>query len=741
MVAKNIILLSDGTGNAASSFWRTNVWRLFQSIDLTGSDQVACYDDGVGTSSFKPLAILGGAFGWGLKRNVIHLYKFLCRNYEPDSKIYGFGFSRGSFTIRVLIGLVVSQGLISYTTEDDLDGKAIAAYREFRRARYKTKWVGILFRLLRDLWVPIENAILRRESYNASTNRKVESVRFLGLWDTVAAYGLPVDEWAIGVDRFIWPLELPDRKLWKGVQRACHALALDDERTTFHPVLWDEENEPEGKISQVWFCGMHSNVGGGYPDDSLAGVPLLWIMQQADAAGLRFKLSPQQPDTFLVAKSSRDKDGRIYDSRSGLASYYRYGPRDVETLCTDAQNGVKVIAPKIHESVFERMKSNATAYAPIGLPKAYVVAKDDGTVVPHGIAGFESNDQAETRYQLQQRVWNAVWWKRVVYFLTVIATLNLVLFPLFHKTSPAAEYETPLRIVPEAIRVIGEFLPGFVTTWWLDSFATNTREFLLSVLAIAAFTILGLRLAVTIKDRMLAAWQCQAPSGKLLAEDIVQRLRTAKLYKWLINSLKYKVAPLFFAFMTIVVVSLFVFHLFFYFEDAAGFSCTPSSSIKSLKPNESSGELTFSASDICWATGIQLKENYRYVIKVAHPQNWKDSEYAADLGGYDIRSLPTVFDRIRMTAAIPLRRVLLRPWFRIIARVGVVGADEYFLDPDSTALHPQELEVPFYAHRNGELFLYVNDAVLPFWRVMDAFYLNNGGTATVTITQKGPPAH
>jgi uncharacterized protein (DUF2235 family) len=739
-MAKNIILLSDGTGNAASSFWRTNVWRIFQSIDLTGSDQVACYDDGVGTSSFKPLAILGGAFGWGLKRNVIHLYKFLCRNYEPDCKIYAFGFSRGSFTIRVLIGLVVSQGLIPFTTEADLDGKAIAAYLEFRRARYGTK-AGALFRPLRNLWVAIQNVILRRERYNAGTNRKVESIRFLGLWDTVAAYGLPVDEWTIGIDRFIWPLELPDRKLWMGVERACHALALDDERTTFHPVLWDEKNQPEGKIAQVWFCGMHSNVGGGYPDDSLAGVPLLWIMQQADAAGLRFKVSPQQPDTLLVAKSSHDKDGRLYDSRSGLASYYRYGPRDVETLCVDVQNDVTVNIPKIHESVFARMKSNTTAYAPIGLPKVYAIAKEDGTVVPQGSAGFETTNQAETRYQLQQRVWNAVWWKRVVYFLTVAATLNLVLFPLFYQTAPAAEFETRFRIVPEAIRTVGKFLPSFVTDWWLDSFATNTNKLLLSISAVVILTFLGMRLATTIEDRMLAAWKRQVSTGRLFAEDAIQRLRTSKLYKLLISSLKYNVAPFLFASLTIVVVSLFVLHLSFYLEDAAGFTCTASPSIKSLKPNESSGELTFNANNMCWATGIQLQENFRYVIKITHPQDWKAGDYAADLGGYGISSLPTIFDRIKMTAAVPLRRVLLRPWFRIIARVGVVGTDEYFLDPDATALHPQELEVPFYAHRDGELYLYVNDAVLPFWHLMDAFYLNNGGTATVTVTQKGPPAH
>src|SRR5205809_7410354 len=78
---KRIVILSDGTGNAASKVWRTNVWRVFELLNLTET-QVAIYDDGVGTSSFKPLALLGGAFGIGLKRNVLGLYKFLCRNYK-----------------------------------------------------------------------------------------------------------------------------------------------------------------------------------------------------------------------------------------------------------------------------------------------------------------------------------------------------------------------------------------------------------------------------------------------------------------------------------------------------------------------------------------------------------------------------------------------------------------------------------------------------------------------------------
>src|SRR6476660_437745 len=79
---KRIIVLSDGTGNSAAKVWRTNVWRIFESLDLKQSDQIAIYDDGVGTSSFKPMALLGGAFGIGLKRNVLGLYKFLCRSYK-----------------------------------------------------------------------------------------------------------------------------------------------------------------------------------------------------------------------------------------------------------------------------------------------------------------------------------------------------------------------------------------------------------------------------------------------------------------------------------------------------------------------------------------------------------------------------------------------------------------------------------------------------------------------------------
>ena len=85
---KKIVLFSDGTGNSSGKAQKTNVWRMFQALNSTNAAQLAKYDDGVGTSSFKFLAVIGGVFGWGLKRNVIDLYKFVCRNYAPNDEIY-----------------------------------------------------------------------------------------------------------------------------------------------------------------------------------------------------------------------------------------------------------------------------------------------------------------------------------------------------------------------------------------------------------------------------------------------------------------------------------------------------------------------------------------------------------------------------------------------------------------------------------------------------------------------------
>src|SRR5664279_4548815 len=181
-MSKNIVLLSDGTGNSSANLFRTNVWRMFQALDLKdASKQVAYYDNGVGTSSFKLFAILGGVFGFGLMRNVVDIYSFCCRNYTPGDRIYGFGFSRGAFTIRVVAGLIARVGLVRYTgDEHELAEQAHAAYREYRRRFHTGTGVERPLRWLRDLFVT---------ALDRSKVIEVEKIHFLGVWDTVDAYG------------------------------------------------------------------------------------------------------------------------------------------------------------------------------------------------------------------------------------------------------------------------------------------------------------------------------------------------------------------------------------------------------------------------------------------------------------------------------------------------------------------------------------------------------------------------
>jgi uncharacterized protein (DUF2235 family) len=539
---KNIILLSDGTGNAASKIWRTNVWRTFEAIDLSQPDQpdnqsyqVALYADGVGTSSFKPLALFGGMFGWGLKRNVIECYKFVCRSYQPGDRIYGFGFSRGAYTIRVALRLILLQGLVKYeNNEAELHRYAITAYRAFRKEHVASLWHIELMRRIRDF--------ILRTPYEKLKELKVtvSEIRFVGLWDTVAAYGLPVEEMTRFYSKWIFPFEILDPQLHPDVKRACHALSIDDERTTFHPVLWTEtksdthvDDEParythQERISQVWFSGVHSNVGGGYPDDSLAHVSLDWMMKEASLCDLRFKKAPNaEPDAPLLTKSARDNDGRLYDSRKGLGSYYRYGPRNIFELCNDIDrknpaNSVNIELPKIHYSVFERIKAGAHPYAPIGLPANYAVVTEDQKILAGQHSGYETPDQAKRRFKHQDRIWDGVWKRRLAYFGTITASALLVLYPLFHQTPSFAEYSSYLRPFSDLIRLAGSFIPTDFVNFWIDEYARNPRWFLSGLAALILFLMLNSRMGRKIADDMRGIWKAklEQPTWRVCGEDL-----------------------------------------------------------------------------------------------------------------------------------------------------------------------------------------------------------------------------
>ncbi|WP_271609873.1 MULTISPECIES: DUF2235 domain-containing protein [unclassified Bradyrhizobium] len=637
-MTKRIVLLSDGTGNAAGKVWKSNVWRIFESLDLRSNDQVAFYDDGVGTSSFKPLAILGGAFGWGLKRNVLDIYKFLCANYEEGDRVYAFGFSRGAFTMRVVLGLALNQGLVKGATDAELYENAKMAYRAYRAERFHTfLHVERPLRKLRDLLLAASGKRYRKEN-----NRELEAVEFVGLWDTVAAYGLPVDEMARGVSQYIWPLELPNRDFNDKIRCACHALSLDDERTTFHPVLWNEKDVPPGRLKQVWFSGVHSNVGGGYPDDSLAYIPLYWIMKEAQGHGLNFKTVPNQPtnpdpDMMAFAEWHRDKDGRLYDSRNGLGGYYRYGPRRIEDLSRvrfswrkgdRVENG----PPTIHETAILRARQGAHRYAPIGIPEDYQVLSDGG-VGPRSM--IETDDQAKARHAKQEEIWNDVWRRRIVYFITVFASLYLAVYPLSRTIGSSGEFDSGWSLVSGLVRAVGQVLPGALTIW-VDAYARDPGHFLLVGALVALLIWLGVRLGRRISDRMERVWRSgpEAPRSKLGAwlgipaaitalylalhvhlppplrlpkggeqfldrhvgtslkiialatvvalftpAGLVYHLRSWGGYRALVRWTKLFVLPLFFAASFLLLGVLFISHLAFSIEEANGWACEQSDSI------------------------------------------------------------------------------------------------------------------------------------------------------------------
>lgn len=378
-MSKNIILLSDGTGNSNIKDRGTNVFKLYEAIDFNRLhdpqiEQVAFYDDGVGTEELKPLKILGGAFGWGLARNVRNLYERLVQVYEPGDKIYLFGFSRGAFTVRTLAGLITCKGILkadNYRNNDDLRTAVLQLYEGYR-AENKALLEGLYY-------VPIMNLFYkayRKEDF-IFHGEESQRIEFIGVWDTVDAVGMPFDGLTDAWNTVIFRFKFREYKLNPNVKRACHALSLDDERQSFHPRLWNESGEdPKSKrIEQVWFPGVHANVGGGYPQQGLSLVALEWMIKRAKAAGLQF--IPNVEEFVHDQKYACDK---LYDSRSGLGVYYRYEPRNIAKLCLD--NNITV--PQIHVSAFERIASGILGYAPGNLPAKFEVV-DDGIVDPKSL--------------------------------------------------------------------------------------------------------------------------------------------------------------------------------------------------------------------------------------------------------------------------------------------------------------------------------------------------------------------
>lgn len=780
MTGKKIVLFSDGTGNSAAALFKTNVFRLYQALDLAKPDQIAFYDDGVGTSTFRPLAMLGGAFGFGLKRNVIDLYLQLSRTYEPDDKIYLFGFSRGAFTVRILAGLILREGLVRKGSDAQMELDAYEAFREYRK-RFKPR--SPFFNGILNAARGLRNLALRGFDQIRGVKRLPRvapgrlRISFMGVWDTVSAYGLPIDELTRAWEVF-FPLSVPDRDLHKHVERACHALALDDERNTFHPVLWNEDQRQnqrnpnaappahidEERISQVWFTGMHSNVGGGYPLDGLAHISLEWMMDRVretgrlGAEGLRFKMGELDKVRRLA-----DHDAPVADSRRGLGGSYRYQPRKLALLANDSfgvrdpksigRNFVRIDRIKIHESVMRRIGSCATGYAPIVLPERYAVVGRDGRITDLPDPGhkpiplpcpLEDSVQAKWRAHDQEWVWNLVWRRRVFYFSSIIVLLAIAAMPLM---MPAAETCIgPGCFLQPAIDGVGAFLPGFMQ-FWLASWRTHPATFGVLLLVFGILLQVGGFLQTRIGDAMRPRWRelskaslapLNSNQGDVSRSSLYQ-LRMAKPYQTAVSVLKRNITPTLAGVAALFLIVATVSRIGVSTTSTLGYYCEPTEP----KPGIAEDAVTradFGSSSVCWASGVTLEKGRRYAITLTIGDDWRDGAppppdaktdpFQADVLGFGSDRFPWY-----LRPAVLFRRKLDQFWFMPIARIGAFGSDEYPLYPNDWSRPGRwrdTMTAEITAKRTGELYLFVNDAILPL-NLYQPWYANNRGKATVTV--------
>ena len=339
-MSKNIVVCCDGTGNEYGEN-NTNVVDTFASI-VRDQDQIAFYDTGVGT--FNPLGMslgpvsrkvgvgLGQAFGYGVKQNVREAYEYLMDRYEVGDKVFIFGFSRGAYTARVLTGMLCKCGLLQKGSKNLIPS--------VMKMNFDNKPPHIVKGFKRDFCHPCDP-------------------HFVGVWDTVASIGY-----------FHPTRHFKDEVLNPAVKFGFHAISIDEQRKKFPVSLWDESKKPsEQSIKQVWFAGVHSDVGGWYAERGLSNIALNWMLENAQDNGLRLK---ENWNHSLKC----DPLGPIHKSRSGFWKIWSVVTRPIPE------------GALVHESVISRMKKGG--YKP-ALPSTYkvvtnahrpIIANDDPTLKP-----------------------------------------------------------------------------------------------------------------------------------------------------------------------------------------------------------------------------------------------------------------------------------------------------------------------------------------------------------------------
>jgi uncharacterized protein (DUF2235 family) len=306
----NIAVLLDGTWSDTNT--HTNIAQIDARVprSTAGPAQEVRYIEGVGTGRFDRFR--GGILGDGMDDDIREGYRFIAEHHRSDpDQIYLIGYSRGAFAARSLAGMITKCGLIG---ESELPAKAVfARYRD-------TKAPG-----LRELQNREKPARTAEDELLLASSRLVR-IRFIGVFDTVGALGIPG-----GIGRVLnrRRYEFHDTRLSGLVDLACHAVAIDEHRTQFAPTLWTSVPIPvpehPTRVEQRWFAGAHSNVGGGGSElpgvgNTLSVLPREWIVDRAVEAGLVVQPPP-------APLTGNEWSGQISDSyRRFLGGLARFVP-------------------------------------------------------------------------------------------------------------------------------------------------------------------------------------------------------------------------------------------------------------------------------------------------------------------------------------------------------------------------------------------------------------------------------
>lgn len=338
-MSKRIIFCADGTWDGTSN--NTNVFKLFNAL-LNTADQVAYYDTGVGTSGDPIEKLAGGAFGTGLFQKIKDGYTKIAQVYEAGDETFLFGFSRGAYTARSLGGMIAICGLPTKNFDNNMLETAFQAYRN------KDQRAALLASL---------------GAYGMDDAK----MTMVGVWDTVGSLGIP------SVFGGVAPLlyGFLDTSLHPDILNAYQALAIDEKRMEFPPTLWTGATAPGQVVEQVWFCGCHSDVGGGVTPGAndagttLSDITLGWMMQNAAALGV--EIAPSVLAKYTVPLDSKYALDEIHESWIPL-----YGFPKTRTVDP---------ASSLAKSVVVRSENGQT-YRPSNLTLANGVPVATYTIVP-----------------------------------------------------------------------------------------------------------------------------------------------------------------------------------------------------------------------------------------------------------------------------------------------------------------------------------------------------------------------